>query len=191
MQRKMRERDNGPRLASIVLAAALITLAILCVHLARGNAQSEPRRPAIEWAQSDVVTREAQRVIDTRRADLTARLTAYMTRAGHVQGLIDLAPLMVELSEQTGNDCRICPVTCTAESSGGRVCCGSHNPFGALGMSFDSWESAVRYYFRRITEYGYNGCVWSIAWYWYGGGSSMGGKAEIYAGNIVNCVRSF
>jgi hypothetical protein len=58
-------------------------------------------------------------------------------------------------------------------------------------MSFDSWESAVRYYFRRITEYGYNGCVWSIAWYWYGGGSSMGGKAETYAGNITRAVQSF
>ena len=188
MQRKMRERHEGRYLAGTVLTAALITIIVLVSSPLWAN--DEPRRPAIEWSQATVVTREAQRVIDTRRADLTARLTAYMTRAGHVQGLIDLAPLMVELSEQTGNDCRICPVTCTAESSGGRVCCGSHNPFGALGMSFDSWESAVRYYFRRITEYGYNGCVWSIAWYWYMGGSDTP-AARSYANNITKAVQSY
>jgi hypothetical protein len=146
----------------------------------------ERDRMAIEAGQVAVVEYQKQRI----KQVMVDRLTAYMRATNTVQGLIDLAPLMVDLGEQTGNDARICPVTAVAESSGGRVTCGSCNPFGALGMSFGSWEAAVRYYFRRITEFGFNGDVYHIAKWWYGGGSSMGGKAESYAANILNSVNS-
>jgi len=142
-------------------------------------------RMAAEVAESQVVEREA-----ARKQGMIDRLTAYMRATNTVQGLIDLAPLMVDLGEQTGNDARICPVTAVAESSGGRACCGSCNPFGALGMSFGSWEQAVRYYFTRITQFGFSGDVQRIACFWYGGGSSMDGRAESYAANIVNSVES-
>jgi hypothetical protein len=138
-----------------------------------------------KWIFDMVVENEKQR----QRQEMVDRLRAYMSGHHHVQGLIDLAPLMVELGEQTGNDCRLCPVTANEESSGGRVCCGSYNPFGALGMNFGSWEDAVRYYFRRITEYGRNGDVWSIAFIWYDS-SDPGGRATNYANNVLGAVQS-
>lgn len=207
MRKRKDERHRGPvNLAVPVLTAALAALIITGIFLAGGATSGHPNIPsvaarslaprlypsldrdrmAIEQGQVAVVELAARR----RRQDLVDRLTGYMHQANTVQGLIDLAPLMVDLGEQTGNDSRLCPVTAVAESSGGRVCCGSCNPFGALGMSFASWEAAVRYYFQRITEFGYQGDVWKIAWYWYGGGSSMGGKAESYAANIVGSVQS-
>ena len=138
------------------------------------------------WATEQIV----QRARVERDAKLTASLQSYMRDRNFQQGLIDMAPLMVQLGNETGNDARLCPVTAGAESSGGRVCCGSCNPFGALGMSFSSWEAGVRYYFKRITEFGYNGDVWHIAWFWYGGGSSMDGRAESYANNVTGEVQS-
>jgi hypothetical protein len=142
---------------------------------------------AIEQAQVMAVELERQRMI--------GRLTAHMQATGVPQALIDLAPMMVDLGRQTGMDCRLCVITAQEESTSGR---GSYDLFGTKGHSSiggQPWDTQVSWYFNRIKEIsdtcGYGGDVYQIAWYWYGGGSSMGGRAENYASNIARAVQSF
>lgn len=135
---------------------------------------------------------EAKRVeVESRRAVAVESLASYMRQAGFLPELVNMAPLMVELGEVHGVDPRLCAVTITAESSGGR---GSYNLFGSLAGACGDLETQVRWYFRRVQEigvqYGYTGDNWRLAWYWYGGGSSMGGKAESYADNVAGTVQT-
>ncbi len=144
------------------------------------------------WIFDYVVEQERARQREHLRQDLIIRLTAYMTGHHHVQELVDLVPLMVDLGEQTGVDCRLCPATLNEESSGGR---GSHNLFGALGSDIGGcgYEAQVRWYFGRLAEIsasrGFAGDVWYLAWFWHGGGSP-GPDHSSYADNITRVVQA-
>ena len=65
MNKPRRVPQEGRGLAATVLIAALATTILLALSLT-GQAQTD-RRPGIEWAQTDVVVREAQNVVETRR----------------------------------------------------------------------------------------------------------------------------
>jgi hypothetical protein len=145
---------------------------------------------AIEYATTLAVDRQHQ--LDAQRK--VDALASYMRQAGCAPALVDLAPLMVQRSDETGIDCRLAPVTAVAESSGGR---GSYDLFGTKGHGTQggwSWEEQVSWYYGRLREIsdscGFNGDVWHLAWYWYGGGSSMNGDADSYASNVTQSVQS-
>lgn len=133
----------------------------------------------------------ADTIVARSRQPKVDYLRSYMMQAGFLPELVDMAPLMVELGEVHGVDARLCCVTITAESSGGR---GSYNLFGSLAGACGDLETQVRWYFRRVQEigqqYGYVGDNWHLAWFWYGGGSSMGGDAESYADNVAGTVQT-
>lgn len=127
------------------------------------------------------------------RQILVTRITTYMQNATCSPRLIDLVPLMVDLGKQTNMDCRLCAVTAKEESSGGQR---SYDLFGTKGHSSigdASWETQVRWYFDRIKQisdkYGWCGNVYSLAWFWHGGGS-QGTNHDFYAGNITQAVQN-
>jgi hypothetical protein len=185
------------KLHRLVLASCLVTLIAMTAILAGGVSSGRPSPVAAQSTDSPppysgewmpVMVATAQHLI--YRQDHIRRLTGYMQQAGCAQGLIDLAPLMQELSEQYQQDFRIAAVTAVAESTGGR---GSSNLYGVLGSSISgaSWDEQTRFYFKQITSYGLGNDVYSIAAMWYGGGSSMDGRTERYATNITRTVESF
>jgi hypothetical protein len=120
-------------------------------------------------------------------------LRSYMIQAHCSPTLIDLAPLMVTSSLNTGMDCRMAAVTAVAESSGGL---GSADLFGT-SCHYESFDEQVRWYYGRIKEIsdeqGYGGDCWHLAYYWYGGGSpegKNGGSSAAYADTIVQSIQT-
>lgn len=146
------------------------------------------------WTDRQWIYEYLERTEQARQqVSLENRITTYMQKTTCSPDLIALVPLMVDLGEQTSMDCRLCAVTAKEESSGGL---GSYDLFGTKGYSSiggTDWETQVRWYFSRIKqisdEHGWGGDVYSIAWFWHGGGS-QGTNHDFYAGNITRAVQN-
>ena len=79
-------------------------------------------------------------------------------RVGQVNTYLAGSPLsglgecIVSHADRTGVNFALCPAIATAESSKGRVTCGSFNAWGMLGCDFSNWEHGVQRFFDNIVE---------------------------------------
>jgi len=88
-----------------------------------------------------------QAIATEKRSRRVGQVNTYLTGSP----MAGLGEVIVAHADRTGVNFALCPAIATAESSMGRVNCGSYNAWGMLGSNFSSWEHGVQEFFDNIT----------------------------------------